>query len=183
MPVGLHKDKNVTKGESKNWQDFRIREAVEEDVPLILQFIKKLAGYERLSHEMDTTEEILRRSLFQERKVAEVILAEHERSAVGFALYFHNFSTFLGRSGIYIEDLYVDERYRGRGFGAALFAHIARLAVERGCGRLEWSVLDWNKPAIRFYETLGAVPMSDWTTYRLAGEGLKKVGTRGCRMS
>ncbi len=169
--------------ESKDCQDFRIREAAEEDVPLILQFIRKLARYERLSHEMNATEEILRRSLFRERKVAEVILAEYQCAAVGFALYFHNFSTFLGRPGIYIEDLYVDESYRGRGFGVALFTHIARLALERGCGRLEWSVLDWNEPAIRFYETLGAVPLSDWTTYRLAGEGLKKVGTLKCRMT
>ena len=174
--INTVRDKNLPEGERKDSRDFRIREAVEEDVPLILLFIKKLACYERLSHEMNATEEILRRSLFRERRVAEVILAEYQRVAVGFALYFHNFSTFLGRPGIYIEDLYVDESFRGRGFGYALFRHIARLAVERGCGRLEWSVLDWNKPAIRFYETLGAAAMSDWTTYRLAGEGLKKVG-------
>ena len=152
-----------------------IRVAGEEDVPLILQFIKKLAHYERLSHEVTATEEILRKNLFEGRRVAEVILAEHQQRAVGFALYFYNFSTFLGQAGIYIEDLYVDEPYRGDGFGRAMFLHIARLAKERGCGRVEWSVLDWNRPAIQFYESLGARPMRDWTIYRLTGEALQKL--------
>ena len=105
-----------------------------------------------------------------------MILGEYQHTPVGFALYFQNFSTFLGRLGIYIEDLYVDEEHRGHGFGYAFFAHIARLAMERGCGRLEWSVLDWNSPAIRFYENLGAVALSDWTTYRLTGEALDRMG-------
>jgi GNAT superfamily N-acetyltransferase len=162
--------------------DFRIRLAVAEDVPTILRFIQKLARYERLSHEVTATEEILRENLFGERRGAEVILGEFQHTPVGFALYFHNFSTFLGRLGIYIEDLHVDEEHRGHGFGHALFAHIARLAMERGCGRLEWSVLDWNSSAIRFYENLGAVALSDWTTYRLTGEALDRVGgTNGQR--
>jgi GNAT superfamily N-acetyltransferase len=154
---------------------FRIRVAGKTDLPLVLQFIKKLAHYERLSHEVTATEEVLRENLFGGRSVAEVILAEHQQVTVGFALYFHNFSTFLGRAGIYIEDLYVDEPYRGNGFGRALFLYIAGLAKERGCGRMEWSVLDWNRPAIQFYESLGAKPMSDWTAYRLAGEALQKL--------
>jgi GNAT superfamily N-acetyltransferase len=150
-----------------NRNDLEIRVARKEDVPLVLEFIKKLARYERLSREVTATEEILRNNLFQGRRVAEVILAEHQQIAVGFALYFYNFSTFLGKAGIYIEDLYVDEPYRGHGFGRALFLYIVRLAKEQGCGRVEWSVLDWNRPAIQFYESLGAKPLSDWTTYRL----------------
>jgi GNAT superfamily N-acetyltransferase len=157
---------------------FRIRPAVAEDVPTILRFIKKLALYERLSDEVTATEEILKANLFGKRRVAEVLLGEHQGIPVGFALYFHNFSTFLGRPGIYIEDLYVDEEHRGHGLGVAMFAHIARLAGERGCGRLEWSVLDWNSPAIRFYEKLGAAALSDWTTYRLTGEALDRLGVK-----
>ena len=156
-------------------KDLRIRVAGKEDVPLVLEFIKKLARYERLSHEVTVTEEILRENLFEGRRVAEAILAEHQQIAVGFALYFHNFSTFIGQAGIFIEDLYVDEFYRERGFGRALFLYIVRLARERGCGRVEWSVLDWNRPAIQFYESLGAKPQSGWTTYRLAGEALQKL--------
>jgi GNAT superfamily N-acetyltransferase len=155
--------------------DFRVRPAVEEDVPLILHFIKKLARYERLSHEVSVTEVLLRKNLFGEERMAEVILAEDQNTAVGFALFFPNFSTFLGRPGIYIEDIYVDEAHRGRGFGYAMFIYIVRLAKERDCGRLEWSVLDWNTPAIRFYENRGAIPMSDWTTYRLTGEALIRL--------
>ncbi len=157
---------------------FRIREAVEEDVPLILQFIRKLARYERLSHEVTATEESLRKNLFRKRRFAEVILAEYRRKAVGFALFFHNFSTFLGTPGIYVEDLYVDETYRGRGFGRALFNHIVRLVKKRGCGRMEWSVLDWNRPAIRFYKNMGALPLSDWTTYRLTEKALTKLANQ-----
>ena len=162
-------------GGSKDAGGFRIREAVKEDVPLILKFIKKLAHYERLSHEVSATEELLRKNLFGEKRMAEVILAEYQRITVGFAIYFHNFSTFVGRPGIYIEDIYVDESHRGHGFGYAMFIHIVRQAKERDCGRLEWSVLDWNRPAIRFYENLGAVPLSDWTTYRLTDEALRKL--------
>ena len=164
-----------TKMESREINDFRIREAVEEDVPLLLQFIRKLARYERLTHEVSATETLLRENLFGSRRMAEVVLAEYQGEAVGFALFFPNFSTFLGRPGIYIEDLFVDESYRGRGFGRALFTHIIDLARARGCGRLEWAVLDWNTPAIRFYEAMGATPMSDWTTYRLTGDSLEKL--------
>jgi GNAT superfamily N-acetyltransferase len=121
------------------------------------------------------TEEILRRNLFGKRRVAEAILAEYQDKVVGFSVYFHNFSTFSGNMGIFIEDLYIDESHRRRGFGLAMFVYIARLAKEQGCGRLEWSVLDWNEPAIRFYENLGAEPLNDWTTYRLTGQALRKI--------
>ena len=161
--------------ESKDVSNFRIRKAVKEDAPLILQFIKKLARYERLSHEVTATKEALHKNLFGKNRFAEVILAEYRRKAVGFALYFNNFSTFVGKPGIYIEDLYVDEMYREHGFGRALFNHIVRLAQKRGCGRMEWSVLDWNSPAIRFYKSKGALPLSDWTTYRLTQEPLTKL--------
>jgi GNAT superfamily N-acetyltransferase len=156
---------------------FEIRPAVESDVPVILAFIKKLADYERLSHDVLATEEILLQTLFGERRVAEVALADFDKQPVGFVLFFHNFSTFLGRAGIYIEDLFVDEGYRRRGIGRALLFYVARLAKARQCGRLEWSVLDWNQPAIQFYERLGAVPMSDWTVYRVAGESLDKLAS------
>ena len=149
-----------------------IRAAVEEDVPLILHFIRRLAEYERLAHEVVATEEGLRRWLFGERPAAEVVIAEWGGEAAGFALFFHNFSTFLGRSGVYLEDLYVEPAHRGRGIGRALLAHLARLAVERGCGRLEWWVLDWNEDAIRFYRSIGAVAMDDWTVYRVTGDAL-----------
>jgi GNAT superfamily N-acetyltransferase len=168
-------EKNGIEAESESLSNFRIRAAVEEDVPLILQFVKKLARYERLSHDVSVTEDLLRKNLFGEKRMAEVILAEDQNTAVGFALFFPNFSTFLGKPGIYIEDIYVDESYRRRGFGYAMFIYIVRLAKERECGRLEWSVLDWNTPAIRFYEKMGAVPLSDWTTYRLTGESLRRL--------
>jgi GNAT superfamily N-acetyltransferase len=154
-----------------------IRPAAESDVPVILAFIKKLADYERLSHEVLATEEILLQTLFGERRVAEVAIADFEHQPVGFVLFFQNFSTFLGRPGIYIEDLFVDEDYRRRGIGRALLFYVARLAKARQCGRLEWSVLDWNQPAIQFYKRLGAVPMSDWTVYRVSGESLDKLAS------
>ena len=160
---------------SKKLSNFRIRDTVEEDVPLILRLINKLAHYEKLSHEVTATEELLRKNLFGEKRMVEVILAEYQSTVVGFALFFHNFSTFVGKPGIYIEDLYVEEPYRKRGFGRALFNHIVRLAKDRGCGRMEWSVLDWNSPAIRFYQNLGALPLSDWTTYRLTREALTRL--------
>jgi len=159
-------------------EGFVIRPAVEGDVPCILQFIRKLAEYERLSHEMVATEEMLRETLFGERKTAEVIIGEYRQSPVGFAIYFHNYSTFLGRPGIYIEDLYVNEDYRGYGFGFAMLQYIAQLARDRKCGRLEWAVLDWNEPAIRFYQKLGAVAMKDWTVYRLTGDALPRLAQR-----
>jgi GNAT superfamily N-acetyltransferase len=152
-----------------------IEKASERDVPVILSFIKELAEYERLSHEVVATEEMLRASLFGERVMAEVLIAQTGAEAVGFALFFHNFSTFLGRPGIYLEDLYVQPRARGKGIGRALLARLACLAVERGCGRLEWAVLDWNEPAIRFYRNLGAVAMDEWTVFRATGEALKRL--------
>jgi GNAT superfamily N-acetyltransferase len=158
--------------------DFEIRAATESDVPLILSFINKLAAYERLSQEVVATEEILRRTLFGMRRTAEVAIGYSGDQAVGFVLFFHNYSTFVGKPGLYIEDLYVDEAYRRRGFGRALFLHVARLAKERQCGRLEWAVLDWNEPAIEFYKKLGAVSMNDWTVFRVTGETLDKLAAR-----
>ena len=150
------------------------RYAEETDVALILQFIKDLAEYERMSDEVIATEELLREWIFEKKK-AEVIFAMEGEKEVGFALFFHNFSTFLGRAGIYLEDLYVKEAYRGRGYGKALLKKLAKVAVERGCGRLEWSCLDWNQPSIDFYRSLGAVPMDEWTVYRATGETLQKL--------
>jgi GNAT superfamily N-acetyltransferase len=153
-------------------KDFEIREADEGDVPVILSLIKELAEYERLAHEVVADEEGLRASLFGERSPAEVVIGYFEGEPVSFALFFHNFSTFLGKAGLYLEDLYVKEAFRGRGFGGALLRHLARLAKERGCGRFEWSVLDWNEPAITFYKNLGAVPMDGWTIFRVTGDAL-----------
>src|SRR5919106_4202114 len=136
--------------------EIRIRLATEEDVPLILSFIRELAGYERLSHEVSATEDLLRLHLFGERRKAEVVIGQHADEPAGFALFFHNFSTFLGRPGIYLEDLYVKPKFRGKGIGRAMLAHVAGLTKERDCGRLEWSVLDWNEPAIGFYKRIGA---------------------------
>ena len=157
---------------------FRIRFAEAADAPLILQFIRGLAEYEKLSHEMHATEAQLRETLFGPRRYAEVILGELEGRPVGFALFFHNYSTFLGQPGIYLEDLFVQPEMRGRGFGKALLTFLAALAVERKCGRLEWSVLDWNAPAIGFYQKLGAVPMDAWTIFRLTGDALTRLGAQ-----
>ena len=156
-------------------ESFKIRAATRADVPVVLSFIKKLADYERLSHEVVATEALLIETLFGRRRTAEVALGYFKRVPVGFVLYFHNFSTFLGLPGIYIEDLFVDEAFRRRGFGAALLRYVAKLAKQRKCGRLEWSVLDWNEPAINFYRKLGAVPMSEWTVFRVTGENLNKL--------
>ena len=153
----------------------RIRPAVEADVPLILHFIRELAEYERLRHEVVATEQRLRDTLFGARPAAEVVIAEDAGQPLGFALFFHNYSTFLAQPGIYLEDLYVRPQARGRGVGRALLVHLARLARERGCGRLEWWVLDWNESAIRFYRSLGAQPMSDWTVFRLTGGDLARL--------
>ena len=153
---------------------FTIRPATERDVPLILRFIKGLAAYEKLTHEVTATEELLHQTLFGDRRVAEVVIGECEGEPVGFALFFHNFSTFLGRPGIYLEDLFVKPEMRGRGFGRVLLTYLAKLAKERNCGRVEWAVLDWNEPAIRFYKSLGAASMDEWTVYRLTGEALDK---------
>jgi GNAT superfamily N-acetyltransferase len=150
----------------------RIRSATRDDVPVIAELIRGLARYEKLEHEVVMTEDLLAAGLFGERPFAEVVLAVDEQRPVGFALFFHNFSTFLGRPGIYLEDLFVVPDGRGSGVGRALLEHLARLAVDRRCGRLEWAVLDWNRDAIAFYERLGARPNSDWTVYRLTGEAL-----------
>lgn len=155
-------------------KEFKLRFAEEKDVPLILQFIKELASYEKLLHEVTATEEILRESLF-ERAVAEVIIGEFEGRPIGFALFFHNFSTFLGLPGIYLEDLYVKPEMRGKGLGKIMLAFLAKLANERNCGRLEWSVLDWNEPSINFYKKMGAVPMDDWTVYRVSDNALTNL--------
>jgi GNAT superfamily N-acetyltransferase len=155
-----------------------VREASAEDVPLILTLIGELAEYERLSHEEVATEDALQEWLFGEKPVADVLIAEQGAEAVGFALFFHTFSTFLGRPGIYLEDLYVRPAFRGRGVGKTMLMHLARLAKECGCGRLEWSVLDWNEPSIRVYESLGAVAMDDWTVYRMTGEALERLAAR-----
>lgn len=157
----------------------RIRLARRRDVARILQLIRALAEYERLAHEVTATEALLARHLFGRKPMAEVLLAEVEGRAVGMALFFHNYSTFLARPGIYLEDLYVEPAHRGQGIGKQLLQAIARLAVERGCGRFEWSVLDWNAPAIEFYKSLGAKPMSDWTIFRVTGPALKKLGRKG----
>ena len=153
----------------------QFRFATEQDTALIIEFISGLAEYENMTDDMIADEELLREWIF-ERKKAEVIFALEDGVEVGFALFFHNFSTFLGRAGIYLEDLFVKPEYRGRGHGKALICELARITVERGCGRLEWSCLDWNKPSIDFYLSLGATPMEEWTTYRLTGETLENLG-------
>lgn len=156
---------------------FRIREAVEADLPLIASLIRELAEYERLLDQVTLTDAGLRDALFGERPYAEVAIAElDDGEPAGFALYFHNFSTFLGRPGIYLEDLFVRPRHRAAGIGRALLRHLARLAAERGCGRLEWAVLDWNEAAIGFYRSLGARPVEGWSVYRLDGEALARLG-------
>lgn len=147
------------------------RFAAEADVKLILQFVRELAEYEKMLPEVVATEELLREWIFEKKK-AEVIFALADGQEVGFALFFHNFSTFLGRAGIYLEDLYVKPEYRGRGYGKGLLKQLAKIAVERGCGRLEWWCLDWNQPSIDFYLSMGAEPMKDWTVYRIAGKTL-----------
>ncbi len=153
-------------------KEFRF--ATEKDLPLILNFIKELAAYEKMADLVVADEKLLKEWIFEKNK-AEVIFAMEGSAEVGFALFFHNFSTFLGRAGIYLEDLYVKPEYRKKGYGKALIKELARIAVERGCGRLEWWCLDWNKPSIDFYLSLGAEQMSDWTTYRFEGENLKKL--------
>src|SRR5262249_31881596 len=149
--------------------------ATERDVPLILQLIKGLAEYERLADQVIADEEGLRASLFGASRAAEVLIAYADAQPVGFALFFHNYSTFLGQRGLYLEDLFVQPEWRGRGAGKALLQHLARVAVERNCGRLEWAVLDWNMPAIKFYQRMGARPMHDWTVFRLTGDSLTSL--------
>ncbi len=155
--------------------DLRIEPAKEYDVPLILNLVKKLAAYERLLHEVVATEEDFRKALFGPTPVAEALLAFLGSQPVGFALYFSTFSTFVGRPGIYLEDIFVEPEHRGKGIGAALLTRIARIACDRNCGRLEWSVLTWNEPSIGFYERLGAQRMEDWRVFRLAGAALDRL--------
>lgn len=152
-------------------EDFRIRFAEEKDLKLIFDFIKELADYEKLLHEVVATEEVLRDSLFV-RKAAEVVIAEYKEEPIGFALFFHNFSTFLGKPGIYLEDLYIRPEMRGRGYGKTLLSFLANLALERNCGRFEWWCIDWNEPSIEFYKSIGAEPMDEWTVYRVHGDAL-----------
>jgi GNAT superfamily N-acetyltransferase len=154
---------------------FVIREATIADVSLILAFIRDLAEYEKLLHEVVATEETLRETLFGNRRVAEVVIGYLDNQPVSFALFFHNFSTFLGRPGIYLEDLFVKPETRGKGIGKMMLAFLAKLAKDRGCGRLEWWVLDWNEPAIRFYRSIGAVPMDEWTVNRVTGDALEQL--------
>ncbi len=155
-------------------EDFKIRFAGEKDVPLILNFIRELAEYEKLLHEVVATEEILMESLFK-RKVAEVIIGEYKGEPIGFALFFHNFSTFLGKPGIYLEDLYIKPEMRGKGYGKILLAFLAKLCKDRDCGRFEWWCIDWNEPSIEFYKSIGAIPMEEWTVYRVEGEKLNSL--------
>lgn len=157
-----------------------LRPAGPDDVPLILAFIQELAEYEKLPHECKATEEKLSETLFGPKPYAEVVLAFESSTLtpLGFALFFHNYSTWLAKPGIYLEDLYVRPEHRGKGAGKALLIHLAQLAVERNCGRIEWSVLDWNTPSIEFYKALGAVPMDEWTTFRLTGDAIPKLAAQ-----
>ena len=157
-----------------NEKKMEFRVATKEDTALILHFIKELAAYENMLSEVVATEEYLEEWIFEKQK-AEVIFLMENKKEVGFALFFHNFSTFLGRSGIYLEDLFVYPDYRGKGYGKAILKELARIAVERGCGRLEWWCLDWNQPSINFYMSLGATPMKEWTVYRIEGETLNRL--------
>ena len=159
----------------KGIADFDIRSAHVDDVPIILELIRDLATYERAPEEVTATEEQLVDVLFGERPAAEVLLAFEAESAVGFAVYFYNFSTWLGRAGLYLEDLFVKPEKRGKGYGRALLVELAKIARDRGCGRMEWAVLNWNEPAIKFYQTLGARPMNEWTVFRLTRDEIAKL--------
>jgi GNAT superfamily N-acetyltransferase len=156
-------------------ENFAIRPATVADIPIILELIRALATYERAPNEVTATEDRLNKVLFGEKPVAEVLLAFENETAVGFAVFFHNFSTWLGRPGLYLEDLFVRPEDRGKGYGRALLIHLAKIARERGCGRMEWAVLDWNKPAIQFYRKLGAKSMDEWTVFRLTRDGIAKL--------
>ena len=162
-------------GNQKSVSKFEIRPATQKDAPIILALIRELAGYENLTHEVKATAEDICQTLFNDHPFAEVIIGEYQGDAVSYALFFYNYSTFLCKPGIYLEDIYVKPQYRSKGFGRALMAHIARLARERNCARFEWAVLNWNTPAISVYEKLNAVPMSDWSVYRLSGEALERL--------
>lgn len=158
-------------------EGFKLRFAEEKDVALILDFIKQLADYEKMSHDVVATEEGLTASLFR-KKMAEVIIGEYNNEPVAFALFFHNFSTFLGKPGIYLEDLFVKPEMRGKGIGKILLSYLAKLALQRDCGRLEWNCLDWNEPSIQFYKQQGAIAMEEWTIYRVHNEALNNLATK-----
>lgn len=158
----------------KKNDNFSIRPASRLDAPLILSLINELASYEKLQHQVTASVPIIEEWIFDKHK-AEVIIAELDHNSIGFALYFYNFSTFVGKSGLYLEDLFIRPQYRGNGYGKALFLHLADIALEKNCGRFEWICLDWNQPSIDFYLSMGAVPMSDWTVYRIGEEQLRKL--------
>ena len=162
---------------NRDLDTFKIRFATEEDAALILHFIKELAAYEHMSEEVVATQELILETIFRQKK-AEVLIGEYQNTPVAFALFFYNYSTFLARPGIYLEDLYVKEEYRSMGFGTKLINFLARLAKEHNCGRLEWACLDWNEPSIKFYKSLGSIPMEEWTVYRLQGEALDHMADR-----
>jgi GNAT superfamily N-acetyltransferase len=153
-------------------RNITLRFATEEDTLLIFNFIKDLAQYEKLFNEVEATEELLRETLFGERKYVEILIAEFKGAPAGFAIFYHNFSTFLGKPGIYVEDLFVKPEFRKNGIGKTLLSYITKLGAERNCGRIEWAVLDWNEPAIQFYRSLGSIPKDEWTIYRLSGSAL-----------
>lgn len=155
-------------------ENFKMRFAEQDDIPLILDFIKQLAVYEKMLDSVTATEELLNESLF-ERKVAEVIIGEYDEKPMSFALFFHNFSTFVGKPGLYLEDIFVKPEYRGKGIGKIMLSYLAKLAVDRKCGRFEWFCLNWNEPAIKFYKSKGAVPMDEWTVYRVSGDVLEDL--------
>lgn len=151
-----------------------IRPAGEDETGIVLEYIRRIARFEKLEHQVETTEELLYDALFV-KKYAEVVLAILDGKPIGFALFFHNFSTFVGRPGLYLEDLYIDEEYRGKGYGKKVFLHLVSLAKERNCGRMEWTALNWNRNAIDFYHSLGAIAMDEWTTFRLTEEGIAEL--------
>jgi GNAT superfamily N-acetyltransferase len=169
----------TTEAEMKTPNEFMIRPACVEDVPVILQLIRDLATYERAPNEVTATKEQLVDVLFGKRRAAEVLLAFEGQSPVGFAVFFHNFSTWLGRPGLYLEDLFVEPEKRGKGYGRALLVELAKIARDRECGRMEWAVLNWNEPAIKFYRSLGAKPMDEWTVFRLTRDGITRLANSG----
>jgi len=158
--------------------NFSIRFAKKEDVPAIYKLIKELAEYEKMLDQLKLNENILRENLFSDKKYAEVLIAEYDSVPIGYAIFFHNFSTFVGKPGLYLEDLYVKPEYRGKGYGKTMLSQLAKIAVERNCGRFEWVVLDWNEPSIKFYESLGARPLKEWLMYRLEGDALKNLAAK-----
>lgn len=158
-------------------EELTLKKAVPEDIPLILSLIKEIADYEKLSHEVTATEETLQNSLFGKGANTEVIIAYYNNNPAGYAVFFHNFSTFIGKNGLYLEDIYIKPELRGEGIGSKIFKYLINLAVERDCGRMEWAVLNWNTPAINFYKKLGAAPMEEWTVYRLTEEKLHELAS------